>query len=128
MQEDLSTAFTQQAGKIVEPIQKFQSLWATNLQAFSDFQMKTLEGYSKLGIAQVKNVIEIKDPQDYQAFSSAQSELIKIVNEKVIEDNKQITQMTQAFFGDLESLWKESVPSSGEAKETTKNSSNKKAA
>ena len=111
MQDDLSNAFTQQASKMYEPLQKMQSLWVNNLQAFANFQMKAVEDYSKLGMAQIKTAIEIKDPQDYQAFSSAQTELIKTVNEKVIEDNKQLTQMTQSFLGELGSLWKDAVPS-----------------
>jgi phasin family protein len=114
MQDDLSNAFTQQASKMYEPLQKMQSLWVNNLQAFANFQMKAVEDYSKMGMSQMKSAIEIKEPQDYQAFSKAQTELMQTVNEKVIADNKQLTQMTQSFLGELESLWKEVAPSAGQ--------------
>lgn len=115
MQDDLSAAITQQANKMYEPLQKMQSIWMNSFQSVAAFQMQAMEDYSKLGLAQVKTAIEIKDPQDYQAYSNSQSELIQTINEKVIEDNKQLTQIAQSFLGELESLWKENTPASAES-------------
>ena len=115
MQDDLGSAFTQQANKMYEPLQKMQSIWVNSFQAVAAFQMQAMEDYSKLGLAQVKTAIEIKDPQDYQAYSNSQGELIQTINEKVIEDNKQLTQIAQSFLGELESLWKENTPASAES-------------
>ena len=115
MQDDLSAAFTQQASKMYEPLQKMQSIWVNSFQTVAKFQMQAMEDYSKLGLAQIKTAIEIKDPQDYQAYSNSQSELIQTINEKVIEDNKQLTQLAQSFLGELESLWKETTPAPAES-------------
>lgn len=129
MQNDLSNGFTEQASKMVEPLQKMQSAWVSNLQAFSNFQIKAMEDYAKLGMAQLKTAVDIKEPQDYQAYSSAQNELLKTVQEKVVEDNKQLTQMAQTFIGELDSIWKESLPIDQEqSQDEAKNTAKKKAA
>ncbi len=69
-----------------------------------------MTSYSKLGISQLRKAIDIKDVESFQAFSVSQSEVAEVLNQKIIEDGKQLGEITQQFVNNAESIWRESMP------------------
>ncbi|MEH6343522.1 MAG: phasin family protein [Bermanella sp.] len=122
MQDDFMNMFNLQAQSLFEPLAKLNSLWVSNLESVANFQLEAMTSYSKLGISQIRKAIDIKDVESFQAFSVSQSEVAEVLNQKIIEDGKQLGEMTQQFVNNAESIWRESMP------EKTSTASKKKAA
>ena len=110
MQDDFMNMFNLQAQSLFQPLAKLNSLWVSNLESVTNFQLEAMASYSKLGIKQMRKAIEIKDAESYQAFSASQSEVAQVLNKKIMEDGKQLGEMTQQFVNKAESIWRESMP------------------
>ncbi len=120
MQDDLTKMLSLQAQNLYQPWTKLTSLWVSNLESMSNFQLEAMAGYSKMGIEQLKKAIDIKDAESYQAFTVAQSEMAETVNKKIMEDGKHLTEITQQFVNKAESIWRESMPEKTPAAATSK--------
>lgn len=108
MQDDFMNMFNLQTQSLFEPLAKLNSLWVNNCQSVTNFQLEAMTSYSKLGISQLRKAIDIKDVESFQAFSISQSEVAEVLNQKIIEDSKQLGEITQQFVNNAESIWRES--------------------
>ncbi len=110
MQDDFMNMFNLQTQSLFQPLAKLNALWVSNLESVTNFQLEAMASYSKLGINQLRKAIDIKDAESYQAFSASQSEVAEVLNQKIIEDGKQLGEITQQFVKKAESIWRESMP------------------
>ncbi len=111
MQEDLINTFSEQMKSQIQPWIKMNSLWLAGLEKATGFQLNTISSYSQIGLEQIKKVIEINGLEDLQEFSSEQSNITELLNKKILDDNKVLTELTQEFLGGVESIWQSSIAS-----------------
>ncbi len=111
MQEDLINAFSEQMKSQYQPWMQLNALWLSNLEKVTDFQLNAINSYSQIGLEQVKKAIEIDGIEDLQEFASEQSSITESLNEKILDDSKALTELTQEFFGNAESIWQSSLAS-----------------
>jgi len=123
MQEDLINTLSEQFKNQYQPWAQLGSFWVDNLERITNFQLNTINSYSKLGLEQVKKAIAIKDMDDLQDFANAQTSAVDTLNQKLVEDGKVLTEITQDFFGNVESIWQQSLSANDQtttAKKKTK--------
>ncbi|MEH6449048.1 MAG: phasin family protein [Oleispira sp.] len=111
MQEDLINAVSEQLKSQYQPWLQINSLWLTSLEKLANFQLNAINSYSQIGLEQVKKAIEINGVEDLQEFASEQSSITESLNEKILDDSKALTELTQEFFGNVESIWQSSLAS-----------------
>lgn len=111
MQEDLINAVSEQLKNQYQPWLQINSLWLTSLEKVTNFQLNAINSYSQIGLEQVKKAIEINGVEDLQEFASGQSSITESLNEKILDDSKVLTELTQEFFGNVESIWQSSLAS-----------------
>jgi phasin family protein len=111
MQEDLINTLSEQFKNQYQPWAQLSSFWINNLEKITDFQLSTINTYSKLGLEQMKKAIAIKDMDDLQDFASAQTSAAETLNKQLVEDGKVLTEITQDFFSNVESIWQQSLSS-----------------
>ena len=115
MQDDFMNMFNLQTQSLFQPLAKLNALWVSNLESVTNFQLEAMASYSKLGMSQLRKAIDIKDAESYQAFSASQSEVAEVLNQKIIEDGKQLGEITQQFVKKAESIWRDSMPENSAA-------------
>jgi phasin family protein len=104
MYTDTFKSFTEQAGKTMNPLIKFNKLLAKNVEQLTELQVNAVRSYSEIGVKQIKAAAEIKDIASLAAFNNTQLATMAKVVEQVSEDSKKMQDIAQEFKDELDTL------------------------
>ena len=107
MQENILNAFTEQAKTMYEPMAKFNSLFVSNMEKLTDFQLNAIKSYAEMGLEQMKKASEVKDADTMRSYTAAQAESMSAMNKKIMDDAKVFSDMAMDFKTKVESIVEE---------------------
>jgi len=107
MQENILNAFAEQTKNLYSPMQKFNSLFISNMEKMTEFQVNAIKSYAEIGIEQMKKAADIKDADTMREFSAAQAEASTELNKKITEDAKALSEMAVDFKTQVETIMEE---------------------
>jgi len=109
MYQEIIDLYTAQLEKVVAPAQQFAKLSVSNSEKLYALQMEIAQSYFNLGIAQWKELVEVKDAESLQAFIAKQVDVAKNVSEKMIADSKAVAELGNQFNNETQKLARESL-------------------
>ena len=127
MQENILNAFTEQAKTMYEPMAKFNSLFVSNMEKLTEFQLNAIKSYAEMSIDQMKKASEVKDVDSMQSYTAAQAESMSAMNKKIMDDAKALSDMAMEFKTQVEGVTEE-ARSSAAATASTKPAAKAKSA
>lgn len=92
-----------------EPVVKTNKLLVENLEKMMVFQMNALKSYLDIGLNQMRAAAEITDLQSLQDFCKRQAEIAQTVQQKLMNDAKAMSDMTNRFKAEMDGLAKSTL-------------------
>ena len=92
-----------------EPVVKTNKLLVENLEKMMVFQMNALKSYLDIGLNQMRAAAEITDLQTLQDFCKRQAEIAQTVQQKLMNDAKAMSDMTNRFKVEMDGLAKSTL-------------------
>ena len=89
---------------LTQPLIKANQLFATNLEQMVVFQMNTLKSYLDISINQMKAAAEISSIETLQDFYKRQAEIGQALQQKLMTDAKEMTEMVVRFKTEMDHL------------------------
>jgi phasin family protein len=74
------------------------------MEKMTEFQLNTIKSYAEIGLGQMKNAANIQDAEGMRQFTAAQAEATSIVNKKILEDAKVMSDMAADFRNKIEDV------------------------
>lgn len=87
-----------------ESVVKANRLFVENMEQVLVFQMSALQSYLNMGLNQLKAAAEISDAKSLQDFCKRQTEIAKVVQEKLMSDAKAMMNMATHFKAEFDDL------------------------
>ncbi len=91
------------------PVQKFNNLVVGNVEKLAALQLATLQSYTQLSIAQLKDALEVNSPEAFKAYVEKQKDVLKTVSDKIVADTKAVTELSSAFGAEAQKIAQESI-------------------
>lgn len=104
MQDNVINAFNDQAKAMYTPMAKFNSLLVESMEKMTEFQLNTIKSYAEIGLGQMKNAVTIQDAEGLRQFTASQAEATSIINKKILEDAKVMSDMAADFRNKIEDV------------------------
>jgi phasin family protein len=108
MQDNVINAFNDQAKAMYAPMTKFNSLLVESMEKMTEFQLNTIKSYAEIGLSQMKNAVSIQDAEGLRQFTASQAEATSIINKKILEDAKAMSDMAADFRTKIEDVMAQS--------------------
>lgn len=115
MKYELFDTFSKQQETLINTVQKFNKLTVAKLEKLAALQMNALRGYSDLSIKQLKELVEINNPEALQAYLGKQSDSVKSVSEKLVADAKAATEVGVEYSQEAQKIARDSIQSTAKA-------------
>lgn len=109
MNTEIFDSFAVLPEKVFAQMQQYAELSMANCEKIFALQLEIAKSYSDLGVEQFKTFVEIKDAESLQAFVSKQSDVARVVGEKIISDVKAVTDLGIEINSDAKKLAQESI-------------------
>ncbi|MDX1606635.1 MAG: phasin family protein [Candidatus Competibacterales bacterium] len=109
MNTDLFNVMNQQQQQLAATVQRFNQLAVTNVEKLVALQLDTLRRYSDLGVAQLKALVEVRNPQQLQDYVREQGEVARRFGETLVADGKAVAELGVEYNQQAQQLARESV-------------------
>ena len=104
MKDNTLTFWTESAQPAVETLRALNKLTVASLEKIIIVQLDSLHAYADLTLSQFKAGVEIKDMSDLKDYAIRQSDLVKVVNNKLVKDTRTLTEIGAQFNADVVKL------------------------
>ena len=109
MNEKLFESFADQTKLFFGPLKQINQTFVSQLEKLNDFQIESIKTYSDIGLNRLKTVMEVEDAKTVQEFAKSEMEFMNNLNQKLLEDAKQFTEISNGFKSEVEDLMKENM-------------------
>ena len=104
MKDNTLTFWTESVQPAAETIRALNKLTVASLEKIINVQLDSLRAYADLTLSQLKAGVEIKDMSDLKDYAIRQSDLVKVVNDKLAKDTRTLTEIGAQFNADTVKL------------------------
>jgi len=109
MTKELLAPLTEQAQKMLAPVQALNQLAVDNAEKLVALQIASVQRNAALGFSQLRAALEVKDVEAFQSYLSKQYELVKSLGEGFAGDVKAVSELGNAFSAKVQELGKENM-------------------
>lgn len=82
-------------GQAVVPLQHFGTMFLENMERVADYQFEMMQSYTHLAVGQMRDALEIHDPQSFGEYLRKQNDRVREFGEKLSGDSRRLIQMGQ---------------------------------
>lgn len=97
MKYDLFENVSKQQEAMMATMQKLNKLAVGNVEKLVSIQMSSLRNYSDLSVQQLKDLTEVRTPQQLQEYFTKQTDSAKVLAEKALADAKVAAELGVEF-------------------------------
>ncbi len=110
MSNQIQKQYEEQIEKIVGgPARAFVGLALNHIESVADAQYEAARNYTDIGVRQFRAALDIRSPQDLQAYVQGQQEVAREIGERVKGDAEKFVALNQEFVQRARSLSEENV-------------------
>ncbi|HKJ95954.1 MAG TPA: TIGR01841 family phasin [Gammaproteobacteria bacterium] len=103
--------FTEQFTKAFEPVRAFAGLNIDHFEKLAQFQLEAARAYTDLGIAQVRESLQVGDAKSLQDYVAKQKDAAETVGKRVNEDAQKLAEFGKAYTEEATKLVEQNVGS-----------------
>lgn len=112
MKYEIFDTMSKQQETLMATVQKLNQLAVAKVEKLTALQMNALRGYSDLSIQNLKELVEINNPQALQAYLGKQNESVKSVGEKLVADAKAVAEVGVEYSQEAQKITQDSFQAS----------------
>lgn len=114
MNNEMISTITEQTRNVFTPAQEFTRLIFSNTEKLVALQLASVQSYSELGFANLKELVEINDVDAFKDYMGKHMEFLKQVNERFVDDAKAVAELGNEFTAEVHKIGQESVKAASE--------------
>ena len=107
MKADPMNAWKLDTQSLMEPARKLNLYLVDQIAEITDQQLKSLENYGLLTLAQLKKAAEVRDQESAHSFTLSQSDFYSNLTKKALMDAREISQRNQEVANEVTRLLEE---------------------
>lgn len=100
---------TEQFTKAFEPVRAFAGLNVDHFEKLAKFQVEAAKAYTDLGIAQVRESLQVGDAKSLQDYVARQKDVAETVTKRVNDDAQKLAEFGQAYTEEATKLVEQNV-------------------
>jgi phasin family protein len=109
MKENFIDTLNAQGAGMIDTIQKLNNLAVANVEKLSALQVANMQAYAGIGIDQLKILSEVKTTEDLQDYVVHQVDVLKTVNERLVNDTRALVKLNAEFNAEVQRLAQNSM-------------------
>ncbi|WP_404417951.1 phasin family protein [Marinospirillum sp.] len=102
--EPLMDAWKKTASQSLEPARKINLFLVDQIAEMTDQQLKTMESYGLLALAQLKKAAEVRDQESAHTFTLSQADFYSNLTKKALMDAREVSQRNQEIANEVTKL------------------------